>query len=68
MLGCLGISGACIQAVMFLNPAEPLLSILLIGTLMSWCIGALAAIGYVRWFFGKEFAEGKQASEDAKRR
>lgn len=68
MLGCLGIAGACIQAVMFLKPAEPLLSILVIGALMSWFIGALAAIGYTRWFFGREFAKAKDESDDANRR
>ncbi|MBM3367203.1 MAG: hypothetical protein FJY43_02820 [Betaproteobacteria bacterium] len=67
MLGCLGIAGACIQAVMFLKPAEPLMSLLVIGALMSWFIGALAAIGYVRWFFSREFARGKQESGDANR-
>ncbi|MGQ0512504.1 MAG: hypothetical protein ACT4P9_18020 [Betaproteobacteria bacterium] len=64
MLGCLAIAGACVQAVTFLKPAEPLLSILVIGALMSWFIGALAGIGYVRWFFGKEFARAKQESGD----
>jgi len=64
MLGCLAIAGACIQAVIFLKPVEPLLSILVIGALMTWLIGALAAIGYVRWFFGKEFARAKQESRD----
>jgi hypothetical protein len=68
MLGCLAIAGACIQAVMFLKPAEPLLSILVIGALMSWFIGALAAIGYTRWFFGKEFAKAKDESGEASRR
>jgi len=68
MLGCLAIAGACIQAVMFLKPAEPLLSILVIGALMSWFIGALAAIGYTRWFFGREFAKAKQESDGADRR
>jgi|CXWL01.1.fsa_nt_gi hypothetical protein len=68
MLGCLGIAGACIQAVMFLKPAEPLMSILVIGALMSWFIGALAATGYVRWFFGREFAKAKDESDDANRR
>lgn len=68
MLGCLAIAGACIQAVMFLKPAEPLMSILVIGALMSWFVGALAAIGYVRWFFGREFARGKDESAEANRR
>lgn len=68
MLGCLGIAGACIQAVMFLKPAEPLMSILVIGALMSWFIGALAAIGYVRWFFGREFVRGKEESGETNRR
>lgn len=68
MLGCLAIAGACIQAVMFLKPAEPVMSILVIGALMSWFIGALAMVGYVRWFFGKEFAKAKEEGGDANRR
>lgn len=68
MLGCLAIAGACIQAVLFLKPAEPLMSVLVIGALMSWFIGALAAIGYTRWFFGREFARAKQERDGADRR
>jgi len=68
MFACLGIAGACIQAVIYLKPAEPVNSILVIGVLVSWMIGSLAMVGYVRWFFGREFAKSKQDAGDADRR
>ncbi|MDA0276491.1 MAG: hypothetical protein O3A06_03690 [Proteobacteria bacterium] len=54
MLGGLAIALTCVQAVTFLKPAEPLYSILVTLALVAWIVGAFAAAGYVRYYFGKE--------------
>lgn len=54
MLGGLAVALACIQAVVFLKPVEPVFSVLVTLALVAWIVGAFAAAGYVRYYFGKE--------------
>jgi hypothetical protein len=63
MLLCLAVAGACIAAVTYLKPGEAVASLLAILAFAAWGVGALAMVGYVRWFFGKEFAQAKRESK-----
>lgn len=63
MLLCLAFAGACIAAVTYLKPGEGVASLLAILAFAAWGVGALAMVGYVRWFFGNEFARAKRESK-----
>lgn len=67
MLLGLGVAIVCIQAVALLEPPGFVSAILVVVVFLAWTAGALAMVGYVRWFFGAELSQAKRSKADPRK-